>query len=120
MGFMGKIFSALGFESETKSKKKTQSSKASYKLKAGQGGRVNEIDGVPVYYPENFDQAKDFVDFALQHKAVIISVESCDKEVGVRILDFLQGFCKGSNSRFIILNEQKLYLILPEGMEIED
>ncbi len=119
MSFMGNIFKALGFESEEKNKTRAKKTKASYKLNKNKQ-RIDEIDGVPVYYPENFLQAKEFVDFVKQKKAIIISLESCDKEIENKILDFLDGFCFGTNAKLINLNENKLYLILPEGMEVEE
>lgn len=121
MGFMGGIFKALGFESESKSKvSKKKKAKASFSLKNGKHNRVDQIDGVPVYYPENFEQTKDFVDFVKDGKAVIISRENLSKEEGERVLDFLNGFVYGVNAKFIDLNENKLFLILPEGMEVEE
>ncbi len=122
MGFMGGIFKALGFESENNGKKKktVTKTKASYKLKSNKNNRVDDIDGVSVYYPESVEQAKEFIEFVKQNKAIIISTESCQGEISLRIVDFMKGFCFGSNSRFIVLNEDKLYLILPEGMEIEE
>ena len=82
MGFMDYIFKALGFEtSEKKIKKNSKKTKASYKLKNGKAqDRVEEIDGIPVYYPDGFAQAKDYADFLKEKKAVIISTDLCDKE----------------------------------------
>jgi len=121
MGFMGGIFKALGFESEGKAKvKKKKSTKASFSLKSGKVSRVDQIDGVPVYYPESLDNIKDFVSFVKEGKAVIISIESLSKEIGARVLDYLDGFVFGINGRKIVLSEDKLYLILPEGMEVEE
>ena len=37
-----------------------------------------------------------------------------------RIQDYMQGFAHGSNSKYIALHEEKLYLLLPEGMEVEE
>lgn len=121
MGFMGGIFKALGFESESKSKvSKKKKTKASFSLKNSKDNRVDQIDGVPVYYPENLEQVKDFVQFVKEGKAIIISKESISKEEGERTLDYLHGFVYGASGRFIVLEEEKLYLILPEGMEIEE
>lgn len=120
MSFMGGIFKALGFESETKTKKVKIKPKASYKLKSNKNKRVEDIDGVPVYYPENFDQFRDFMEFARQNKAIIISTDVCDSEVSNKIIDFIKGFCFGKNAKFIPLSDEKLYLILPEGMEVEE
>lgn len=121
MGFMGGIFKALGFESESKSKSnKKKKTKASFSFKKSKGNRIEQIDGVPVYYPENLGQVKDFVQFVKDEKAIIISNESISKEDEVRMIDYLQGFVCGANGRFIVLEEEKLYLILPEGMEVEE
>lgn len=121
MGFMGSIFKVLGFESETKTKTtKKKPAKASYKLKSEESTRPNQIDGVPVYYPETILQAKEFIEFVKQKRAVIISTEACDKEIAEHMLDFIRGFAFGANARFIVLNENRLYLILPEGMEVEE
>lgn len=121
MGFMGGLFRALGFESEKKIKtEKKTSGKASYSLKKKKSKRVDQIDGIPVYYPENFEQIADFAAFIKQEKAIIISIDGCDKETGERILDYLKGFVFGANAKMIDLEENKMYLILPEGMEIEE
>lgn len=121
MGFMGGLFKALGFESEGKTKtNKNKQTKASFSLKDKKGRRVDQIDGVPVYYPENLEQVKDFLSFVREGKAVIISKETVSKEEGQRLLDYIQGFVYGLNGRLIVLTEEKLYLILPEGMEVEE
>ena len=62
MGFMGVIFRVLGFESESSSKRRKRKTKASYKLKNDKNVRPNQIDGVPVYYPESLEQTKEFLD----------------------------------------------------------
>ena len=121
MSFMGKIFKVLGFESESKIKKLKSNTKASYDLGTAKGKRrVEDIDGVPVYYPETFEQAREFIEFAKQKKAIIISIENCEGEVSGHILDYIKGFCYGANAKFIPLNDNKLYLLLPEGMEVEE
>ena len=51
MSFMGTVFKALGFESETKTKKVNPKTKASYRLGDKKKNRVEDIDGVPVFYP---------------------------------------------------------------------
>lgn len=122
MGFIDYIFKALGFEGKEKkvktSKKKT---KASYNLKNGKAeDRVEEIDGIPVYYPENFIQAKEFAQFLKDKKAVIISTDLCDKDNSERILDFYNGVIMAIGAKFIVLDEGRLYLLLPEGMEVEE
>ena len=121
MGFMGGVFKILGFESEKKAKtEKKQKGKASYSLKKSRSKRIDEIDGIPVYYPENHVQIRDFAGFVLEEKPIIISLDACDKENGEKIIEFLNGFIFGSNAKMLDLQDNKMFLILPEGMEIEE
>ncbi len=119
---MGGVFKILGFEGESKPKgtKKTKSvAKATYSLKKN-NSRPEQIDGVSVYYPEKKEQCKEFVVFAKEGKAIIISTEYCPSEDCQGVIDFLNGFVIGANARLIVLTENKLFLILPEGMEVEE
>ena len=47
-------------------------------------------------------------------------MQYCDKDDAEKIVDYFQGLAYGLNAKFIILEEDKLYLILPEGMEVEE
>ena len=121
MGFMGYIYKALGFESDEKVKPEKRKTKASYKFKDGVStNRVDHIDGIPVYYPVNFAQAKEYGQFLKDKKAVIISIESCERRDADRILDYFAGVTFGMNAKFIVLDENRLYLLLPEGLEVEE
>ncbi len=120
MGFMGGLFKALGFESETRVKNKNKKAKASYSLKSTKKSRIDQIDGVPVYYPENIKQIQDFAHFVKEDKAIIISCENLSKDESEKIITYLQGFAFGASAKLVDLNDEKLYLILPEGMEIEE
>ena len=119
MGFMGGLFKVLGFESESKPKiKKQTKTKASYKLNDGNDSKPSQIDGVPVYYPEEKDQCKEFLSFIKEGKAIIISLDYCEKDEK-STLEFINGFIFGANAKIFSLKE-KLFLILPEGMELEE
>ena len=123
MGFINYIFKYLGFESEdVKAKpKKVKKAKASFKFKDGKiTTRAEHIDGIPVYYPENFEQAKEYAQFLRDKKAFIISVESCNRENSDRIFEYFHGVAFGMKAKMINLEEDKLYLLLPEGMEVEE
>lgn len=124
MSFMGYVFKALGFESneqKTKAKQPKVKTKATYKFKDGKStNRVEHIDGIPVYYPVTFNQAKEYGQFLKDKKAVIISIESCEKADSMRILDYFRGVTFGMNAKFITLDEDRLYLLLPEGLEVEE
>ena len=118
MGFMGGLFKVLGFESESKPKAKKQTkTKATYKLNEN-NSKPSQIDGISVYYPEKNEQCKDFLAFVKEEKAIIISLEYCASSETLA-LEFIKGFVLGANARLVNLSE-KLYLILPEGMEIEE
>ncbi len=122
MGFMGGVFKVLGFESENKPKalkKQKTGTKATYSLKKS-NSRPEQIDGISVYYPEKKEQCKEFVVFVKEDKAIIISTEYCSGEEVQGAIDFLNGFVIGANARLIVLESNKLFLILPEGMEVEE
>ena len=119
MGFMGGLFKVLGFESESKPKKEKKSkTKASYNLNDVKNTKPSQIDGVSVYYPEKKEQCKEFLQFIKEDKAIIISLEYCGNEESMAI-QYINGFVYGANAKIIALND-KLFLILPEGMEIEE
>lgn len=119
MGFFGGIFKVLGFESEGKSRKGKNTTKATYKLNDKKSKRVEQIDGVSVYYPEKLDQVSEFLDFVKDGKPIIISFKDCDKEKEKRIVDYINGFAQGSNAKTVDIGD-KMTLILPEGIEIEE
>ncbi|MBQ8908768.1 MAG: cell division protein SepF [Clostridia bacterium] len=118
---MGGLFRALGFEGEKKPKaEKKNKTKATYSLNNKGKKRIDQIDGISVYYPEVYEHINDFVCFVMENKPVIISLEGCNEENSKRILDFLDGFIFASNARKINLDDENLYLILPEGMDVEE
>ena len=121
MGFMGGFFKVLGFESENKPKvnKKTKTkTKASYDLNDNKNPKPSQIDGISVYYPEKSSQCKEFLHFIKDEKAIIISLEYCGADFNLA-LEFIKGYVLGANAKIVTLSEN-LYLILPEGMEIEE
>ena len=84
------------------------------------GGCIgNLVDRIAFGYVRDFINF-EFMEFARQNKAIIISTDVCDSEVSNKIIDFIKGFCFGKNAKFIPLSDEKLYLILPEGMEVEE
>lgn len=121
MGFWGGVFKALGFEGDKKVKNKTIKSKATYNLNEEESARPDEIDGVPVYYPENVDQLKEFLAFVKKDKAIIISFDSCGRDALKEVPTFLRGFCFGEGGKLVSLRDDEgLYLVLPKGVEIEE
>lgn len=120
MGFMGGIFKALGFENEKKVKTKKKKVDASYSLTNERTKRIDQIDGVSVYYPQNLTQIKEFIEFVKDGKAIIVSKKVASKEDAQRIFDYVEGFINGINGKCVEIEQDSLYLILPEGMDVEE
>lgn len=121
MGFWGGVFKALGFEGDKKAKVKQTRAKATFNLNEERERRPDEIDGVPVYYPESSEQVKEFATFVKNGRTVIISLDYCSKEVSKEAFAFLRGFSHGADAKIVSLREDDgLYLILPKGVEIEE
>ena len=60
------------------------------------------------------------MEFLKGNRAIIISVAYCDGETAMRSYDYACGLTNGLNAKMIALEEKKLYLLLPEGMEVEE
>ena len=121
MGIIGKIFKAFGFENEEKVKPKKNKTKASFKIKDGKiKSRAEEIDGIPVYYPESFLQVKDFAEILKKGNPLIISIEYCEKDLSERVISYFEGVCFALSASQHEIEIGKLFLYLPEGMEIEE
>ena len=123
MGLMNYVYKFLGFETSENITKKAgkRKTKASYKLRNGKAvDRIEAIDGVPVYYPENVEQTKGFLEFVKSDKAIIICTDLCNGETEQKILNLLQGFSLGTGAKNVVLDKNRLYLVLPEEMEIEE
>ena len=127
MGLFGKIFEAMGFQSseekevKTKKKEKLVSTKASYNLKKKETvERIDNIDGIKVYYPEEFDEVKKLYEIFKGGDPIIINFEyTNDNEIG-KIKAYFSGVCDASNVQFVSINGEKMYILLPEGVEIEN
>ena len=114
------LVSVLGFESDEKNKPEKSRTKASFKIKHGKiKSRAEEIDGVPVYYPESYLQVRDFAEILKKGNPCIISIEYCEKPLAERILTYFEGVCFALSATRHEIEENKLYLYLPEGMEVE-
>lgn len=125
MGIFGKLFEVLGFESAEKKvsrkSKKQQKVKASYNFKKKQKvEKIDNIDGIRVIYPEIFDDAKQYRDLVKQDQPFIISIEYSQKEELDKILSYFCGAIEMMGGELKLLEKDKYYVVLPEGMEIEE
>ena len=110
MGLFGKMMGVLGFQSneEPKPNKKPQEekTKAAYDLKKQNSQEpAREIDGIRVFYPEEIAEVKEIVKIFKNGDAVIINFEYCDEFERDKIKAYFYG--------------EKMYILLPEGVEIE-
>lgn len=125
MGVMGKIFEFLGFENNEKESKrkakKEKKVKASYNFKKKQKvEKIDNIDGVSVVYPEIYADVEKVIDSIRGEEPVIVSIEYCDKNDIEKIVAYLQGASKMVGGDFRVLEKDKYYIFLPEGVELED
>ena len=65
-------------------------------------------------------QVRDFAEILKNGNPCIISVEYCERELADRILTYFEGVCFALSASRHEIEEGKLYLYLPEGMEIEE
>lgn len=121
MGFFGNIVRALGFETEeeqVKSKRiKKSEPKATFNLKKDKIERPDKIDGIKVIYVEKIEDAKKALQIFKNDEPVLVNVEySNDKS---RALGFIEGAIEMSNGSMSVIEENRLMILLPEGVEIE-
>ena len=118
MGFMDYIYKFFGFESDdAKVVKKKQQQKASYNLKVTQK-LPDEIDGIKVFYPENFDDCKDKVELLKKDTPFFIDFRGCNASEKNKILDYFSGVIDvlGATQEKV---DKNLIIFLPKNMEIE-
>jgi len=125
MGFINKIFNVLGFESNTKDEKQKQKKgkkvKASYNFKRKQNvERVDNIDGVKVVYPEVFADTKKYIDYIKDEEPLIICIDFIQDGEFDKIIFYLTGAVQMAGGKCVVLEKDKYYILLPEGMEIEE
>lgn len=120
MSFFGGLLSAFGIESEDnnkvkKSKKVTP--KASFNLKKEKIERPDKIDGIKVIYIESPSDYEKALNEFKKPSPVLINFEySQDKS---RAMGYFEGYMAASEGKFSVIEENKLYILLPEGVEIE-
>ena len=125
MSFMSKFFSFLGFESEEKEKKvrqkKEKRKSGSYNFKKKQKvEKPDNIDGVSVVYPEDFSDAERILEYLRNDEAVIISIDYLLKDDVEKVVAYLDGASKMVGGSIKLLEKDKYYVFLPEGVEIEE
>lgn len=126
MGFFGKLLGAMGFESNeqvrpAKKKEKNISTKASYNLKKKEVvEKIDNIDGIKVYYPEKAEEARKFYEIFKAGDPIIINFDYADSMEIEKIKAYFAGVCDASSVQFVSINGEQMYILLPEGVEIEN
>lgn len=120
MGFMDYIYRFFGFEGDdvkvVKQKQKS-TQKASYNLKVSQK-LPDEIDGIKVFYPQNFEDCKDKIELLKKEIPFFIDFRGCNLTEKNKILDYYHGVIDvlGATEEKV---DKNLYIFLPKNMEIE-
>lgn len=123
MGIFNGFMRALGFESENaepKAKKKAKKapSKASFNLKKDKIEKPDKIDGIKVLYVEEKEQIFRALDYLKSDEPVLLNFDGIDDKS--YCLGFFEGVQQGMKCKFMEIDKKKnLYILLPEGVEIE-
>lgn len=125
MGLFGKIFEALGFQSDEtakpKKKEKMVSTKASYNLKKKETvERIDNIDGIKVYYPEDISEVKKLYEIFKEGEPIILCFDYTKDNETDKIKAYFFGIADGSGAQFLSISGERMYILLPEGVEIEN
>ena len=126
MGLFGKIMGAMGFQSSNeqvrpKKKEKNISTKASYNLKKKEVvEKIDNIDGIKVYYPEEYEQCKKLYEFFKAGDPIIVNFSYTNDVESEIIKAYFAGICDATGSQFVNISDDKMYILLPEGVEIEN
>lgn len=118
MKIMNYIYRFFGFEGDdVKVVKKKQPKNATYNLKVAQK-LPDEIDGIKVFYPENFEDCKDKINLLKSNTPFFIDFRACNNSEKNKALDYFDGVIDvlGASSELV---DKNLYIFLPKDMELE-
>lgn len=123
MKIMDSIYKFFGFEGEDKAvvkkKKKRSTKSAMYNLKKDKKLEDN-INGVDVYYPENLEEAKEYVSMTRNNISYFLDFKFTPSAEKEKILDFLNGALTVLEANIHEVKKGKLYIVLPKGVELEN
>ncbi len=118
MKIMDYIYRFFGFEGDdVKVVKKKQTPKATYNLKVT-NKLPNEIDGVRVFYPENFEECKDKIELLKKNTPFFIDFRACPNNEKNKSLDYFQGVIDVLGAKYEYV-DKNLYIFLPKNMDLE-
>ena len=119
MGLMNYIYKFFGFESDDVKvvTKKKNPQKASYNLKIKKD-IPDEIDGVKVFYPEDFADCKERAELLKKGKPFFLDFRGCSNADKNKALSYLSGVVEALGASMEEV-EKNLYIFLPKNMKIE-
>ena len=120
MKILNYIYKFFGFEADDVSvvkTKKKETTKASYNLKISQK-LPDEIDGIKVFYPQNFEDCKDKVELLKKGEPFFIDFRLCSNGEKNKVLDYFHGVIAVLSATEEIV-EKNLHIFLPKNMELE-
>lgn len=128
MGIMSKIFSVIGFESDEtvqkpakQKKQKHINTKAKFNFKGkGKNRRVEDIDGIVVFYVENFEGMQKHIQTLQKEEPVIFCLDGCKEDEKKLSLAYLDGAIDMIMGKKVELEKGRFFLFLPQGVEIEE
>lgn len=117
MKVMDYIYRLFGFEGDDVKVVKKQKTKASYNLKVAEK-LPDEIDGIRVFYPETFEDAKAKVDLLKKNTPFFIDYRLCSGTEKSKILDYFHGVIDvlGASEENV---DKNLFIYLPKNMKLE-
>lgn len=118
MKIMDYIYRIFGFEGDdVQVAKKKNAPKATYNLKISQK-LPDEIDGIRVFYPENFEDVKDKVELLKKNEPFFIDFRACSNFEKNKTMDYFSGVIEvlGASCELV---DKNLYIFLPKNMEME-
>lgn len=119
MGLMNYIYKFFGFESDDVKvvTKKKNPQKATYNLKIKKE-LPDEIDGVKVFYPEDYADCKDRAELLKKGNPFFLDFRGCSSGDKSKALSFLSGVVEALGASMEEV-EKNLYIFLPKNMKIE-
>ncbi len=120
MGLIDYLYKFLGFEADDTKivQKKRKTTKASYNLKEKTKSLPTDIDGVKIYYPENFEECKNKISLLEKEIPFFLDFRFCSTQDKAKALNYFDGVITilGVTEELI---EKNLYAFLPKNIEIE-
>ena len=82
--------------------------------------KIDNIDGIKVFYPEEIAEVKKIFQFFCNGEPVVINFEYADEIERDKIKAYFYGVADALKVKFLSVNGEKMYILLPEGVDVEN